>query len=252
MSGRGEIPESSVFQSPEVRKRAHFLLRKVNKAIRDFSLIEDGDRIAVAVSGGKDSLTLLLLLHWRRRFVRQEYEITAVNVQTDYGFGASEESLRNFFEREGIPYAFEHIELRRGSIPGEDTLNCFWCSWNRRKALFEAAHRMGCNKLAFAHHLDDVAATVLLNLFYHGRAEGMKPKVAFFGGVVTVIRPLIYVEEYETARFARAADLAVEGVPCPLAGNTKRSRMKELLRSLEREIPQVKTNLLKVALEAGG
>jgi len=243
-----QITRESIFNDPEVRKRAHFLLRKINKAIRDYSLIEDGDKIAVAVSGGKDSLTLLHLLHWRRNFVPQKYELIAVNVQTDYGYGASRETLEAIFQREGLPYVFEHVSLKEGSRVDKEPLNCFWCSWNRRKALFLTAHRLGCNKLAFAHHADDAAATLLLNLFYHGRVEGMKPKLEFFGGVITVIRPLIYVEESEILRFARAAKLMLAVDDCPLKKATKRARMKELVKALERELPQIKVNLLKVAL----
>lgn len=246
------LKPDSIFHNPEVQKRAHFLLRKINKAIRDYNLIEDGDKIAVAVSGGKDSLTLLHLLHWRRKFVPQKYELVALNVQTDYGYGVPPQVLEGVFQREGIPYAFEHVNLKESAKAVKDPLNCFWCSWNRRKTMFIAAHRLGCNKLAFAHHADDAAATLLLNLFYHGRMEGLKPRLEFFDGVITVIRPLIYLEEHEITRFARMAGLILETNRCPLAGATRRARMKELVKTLERELPQIKVNLLKVALPVTG
>ena len=232
----------------ELSSRVRFLLRKVDKAVRDYKLIEDGDRIAVAVSGGKDSLVLLHLLVRRRALVPERYEVIALNVRTDYPCGAPRKVLEPIFRREGVPFSFEEISLKEGSKG--NPLNCFWCSWNRRKALFLAAHRLGCNKIAFAHHADDAIVTFLLNLFNHGRAEGMSPRVEFFGGLLTLIRPLIYLEEREIARFARVAGLVLELVPCPLAGSTQRDKLKDLVRTLEREFPQLKANLLRASLKS--
>lgn len=232
----------------ELSSRARFLLRKVDKAVRDYKLIEDGDRIAVAVSGGKDSLVLLHLLVRRRALVPERYEVIALNVRTDYPCGAPREALEPIFRREGVSFSFEEVSLKEGSKG--NPLNCFWCSWNRRKALFLAAHRLGCNKIAFAHHADDAIVTFLLNLFNHGRAEGMSPRVEFFGGLITLIRPLIYLEEKEIAHFARIAGLVLELVPCPLAGSTKRDRLKEFVKALEREFPQLRANLLRASLKS--
>lgn len=246
-----KVTEGSLLNSPEIRRRVYFLLKKVNRAIRDHNLIGEGDKIAVAVSGGKDSLVLLHLLHWRRFFSPQHYDLIAINIQNNYGFGVPKEVLERIFQREGIPYVFEHIDLKEGSKPGEDPLNCFWCSWNRRKALFLTAYRLGYTKIAFAHHADDVAATLLLNLFFHGKPEGLKPKVPMFDGLLTIIRPLYYLEEKEIMNFARQAGLMVEQNRCPRASETRRARMNELLRTLEREIPYLKANLIKVAERCG-
>lgn len=246
-----KVPEGSLLNSPEIRRKAYFLLKKVNKAIRDHKLIEDGDKIAVAVSGGKDSLTLLHLLHWRRFFSPQRYELIAINIQNNYGFGVPKEVLERLFQREGIPYVFEYVDLEEGSKPGEDPLNCFWCSWNRRKALFLTAYRLGYTKIAFAHHADDVAATLLLNLFFHGKLEGLRPKVPMFDGLLTIIRPLYYLEEKEIMSFARQAGLVMEENRCPRASETRRARMNELIRTLEQEIPSLKANLIKVAERFG-
>jgi len=115
----------------------------------------------------------------------------------------------------------------------------------RRKALFLAADRLGCNKMAFGHHSDDVAQTTLLNLFYHGRLETTEPRVTFFGGKITVIRPLLYVPEKELFRFARACEFPVGGAPCPQGANSARTKMQNLLRTLEKDCPQVKANLFR-------
>jgi len=123
--------------------------------------------------------------------------------------------------------------------------SCFWCAWNRRKGLFQTAHELGCNKVAFGHHADDVAQTTLLNLFYQGRLETMEPKVEFFEGVITVIRPLVYVPEKEIVRFAQAAGFPLQGVACPHAVTSRRTKMARLLRQIETECPQVKVNLFR-------
>jgi tRNA 2-thiocytidine biosynthesis protein TtcA len=130
-------------------------------------------------------------------------------------------------------------------------LNCFRCSWHRRKALFQAAHRLGCRKLALGHHADDAAETALLNLFYHGRLETMEPRVSFFDGQVIVIRPLIHVEEKEMVRFARSCGFPTDLGCCPRGAESRRRRMKELLRAVERDMPKAKINLLRAAERYG-
>lgn len=230
-----------------VEKLAFYLLKKVNKAVRDYDLIKEGDRIVVAVSGGKDSLSLLKLLKVRQPLVRESYQLVAVHVQSDLDCGGyvPREELEMLFQTEGVEYSFEEVSLVGEGEQGAEQPNCFWCSWNRRKALFLAADRLRCNKVAFGHHADDVAQTTLLNLLYHGRLQTMEPKVPFFGGKITVIRPLVYVPEKELARFARACGFPAGDAPCPTSLTSKRARMKDLLRGIEKECPQVKVNLLR-------
>ncbi len=234
-------------------KLAFYLLKKVNKAVRDHGLIEDGDQIVVAVCGGKDSLSLLKLLDVRQPLVRESYHLLAVHVQSDLDRGGHfrRPELERLFQGEGVEYSFEEMSLALEE-DGSGELNCFWCSWNRRKALFLAADRLGCNKVAFGHHADDVARTTLLNLLYHGRLETMEPKVSFFGGKITVIRPLAYVPEKELVRFARACGFPGMGAPCPNSVTSKRATMKDLLRAIEKECPQVKTNLFRAVQEYRG
>jgi tRNA 2-thiocytidine biosynthesis protein TtcA len=229
------------------RKLSYWLLKKVNKAARDYKLIEDGDRIAVAVSGGKDSLSLLRLLQVRRESAREQYELIAVHVQTDYipGGEAHSARLESWLADNRIPYAIEPISIPPSAPGSEPQPNCFRCSWNRRKAIFLTAHRLGANKVAFGHHADDVAQTTLLNLFYHGRLETMEPRVEFFGGLITVIRPLAYVPEKELLRFARANDFPLEPYCCPNSRSSRRAKMAQLLRAIEADCPRVKVNLAR-------
>jgi tRNA 2-thiocytidine biosynthesis protein TtcA len=233
-----------VEQDP-ARKLSYWLLKKVNKAVRDYNLIEDGDRIAVAVSGGKDSLSLLRLLQVRQESAQEHYELIAVHVQSDYipGGEAQRARLESWLADNLLPYAIESISIRPG--PGDRQPNCFWCSWNRRKAIFLTAHRLGANKVAFGHHADDIAQTALLNLFYHGRLETMEPRVEFFGGLITVIRPLAYVPEKELARFAQASDFPQEPYCCPTGLDSRRAKIAQLLRVIESDCPGVKDNLAR-------
>jgi len=230
-----------------VEKLAFYLLKKVNKAVRDYDLIKERDRILVAVSGGKDSLSLLKLLKVRRPLVRESYHLVAVHVQADLNCGGyvPREELEMLFQTERVEYSFEEVSLVGEGEQGAEQPNCFWCSWNRRKALFLAADRLRCNKVAFGHHAADVAQTTLLNLLYHGRLQTMEPKAPFFGGEITVIRPLVYVPEKELARFARACGFPAGHAPCPTSLTSKRARMKDLLRGIEKECPQLKVNLLR-------
>jgi tRNA 2-thiocytidine biosynthesis protein TtcA len=230
------------------RPLAKRLLRKVNKAVREYDLIGDGDRIVVAVSGGGDSLSLLRLLQMRQRSVPQKVALTAVHVYDDAG---PDERLRTdleaWFQASGVEYAFEPLEVP----PNEPRpLSCFRCAWHRRKALFLTADRLNCNKVAFGHHADDVAETALLNLFYSGRLASMEPKVEFFNGQVTVIRPLIYVSKEELIRFAEASGFPTPPPHCPNSLTSRRARMQALLQELESDHPGVRSNLLRALRKA--
>jgi tRNA 2-thiocytidine biosynthesis protein TtcA len=235
-------------------KQAYYLLKKVNKAIRDHDLVGDGDRIAVAVSGGKDSLSLLRLLRARRRSARERYDLVAVHVvpadDAPCGGGSDAEALKAWLAGEGVESAFVPMEEATGQPGRESQSPCFHCAWRRRKALFLAAERLGCNTVALGHHADDIAQTTLLNLFYQGRLETMRPRVTFFGGKLTVIRPLAYVPEKELVRFARACDFPAAPAPCDAAETSRRTLMAQILRQVEKTYPKVKINLWRAVERA--
>jgi tRNA 2-thiocytidine biosynthesis protein TtcA len=225
----------------------YYLLKKVNKVIREYGLIADGDRIAVAVSGGKDSLSLLRLLGARQRSSRERYRVVAVHVtpapDAPCGTDGDTSALEAWFQSEGVEYAFAPMEPARGQSERENQSPCFHCAWRRRKALFLAAERLGCNKVAFGHHADDIAQTTLLNLFYQGRLETMRPRVEFFAGQLTVIRPLAYVPEKELVRFAAACEFPPAPASCTIAEASRRALMAHILRTVEKTYPKVKINL---------
>jgi tRNA 2-thiocytidine biosynthesis protein TtcA len=237
---------------------ASFLLKPFTQACKEFDLLAEGDRVAVAVSGGKDSRALLELLLHHQRKAPYRYELLALHVVgTPAGFPdrsaersrrSLQSELESWFWELGVEHHFVPLELP----PGEPLpLDCFRCSWNRRKALFTAAVGLNCNKLAFGHHADDAAATTLLNLMFNGRLETMAPRVEFFDGAVTVIRPLIYLPEKELARYGRAAGFP-DPPACPQGLTSRRAQIRALLRQFGRDQKQIRANLWRAARRAMG
>ena len=226
-------------------KLTYYLLKNVNKAIREFDMIADGDRVAIAVSGGKDSRSLLHLLHARQRTVPERYHLIALHVEAEIpGYPHLRPVLEPWFCEMGVDYAFVPLELS----PDEPLpMDCFRCSWNRRKTLFRKAHELGCNKLAFGHHADDAVQTTLLNLFYSGRLETMAPNVQFFDGQILLVRPLIYLEERRLERLAKELAFPLHEVTCPLNQTSKRAWIKDWLRQAGPDYRQIRTNLWRAA-----
>jgi len=226
-----------------------FLLKSVNKAIRIYDLIADGDRIALALSGGKDSRCLAHLLRRRQEFARERYTLSAIHVlpssDAPCNGAVDAEGLHDWAQDLGIDLSQVAMEAATGSPARKGQSPCFYCSWRRRKALFAKAQELGCNKLAFGHHADDVAATTLLNLFYQGRVETMEPKVSLFGGVLTVIRPLYLVPEKDIVPLARALGFASAEHPCTVRDTSKRRTMERIIRMVEQDYRGVKMTMLR-------
>jgi len=223
--------------------------RSCGKAIGDFNLIEEGDRIAVAVSGGKDSWTLLHILDDLRQRAPVNFELMAVNF--DPGFsGYRSDLIADYLQRHNIPC---HLEKTASAAVIEEKLRagssyCAFCARLRRGFLYSVAQRLNCNKLALGHHLDDFIETLLLNQFYAGRLAAMSPKMPADNGEQTVIRPLVYVEEALISDYSARCDFPIISCACPLAEEQEqrqqRQRMKHLIGALSSEIPQVRHSLL--------
>lgn len=220
----------------------------VGRAIADFSLIEEGDRIAVAVSGGKDSYALLHLLEALRKRAPVKYELVAVNIDSGYpGYRSdiisrhlAEHGFRHHMEKTGH---YDIIKEKRR--PGSSY--CSICARLKRGVLYTLAQQLGCNKLALGHHLDDFVETLLLNQFFVGSLKAMAAKMLADNGLTTVIRPLVYVEEKEIISLSHANNFPVVCCRCPVCGvaDMQRKRMKSLLADLEKENPSVKRSMLK-------
>jgi tRNA 2-thiocytidine biosynthesis protein TtcA len=225
-------------------KLGFFISKKVGRAICDFNMLADGDRVAVGVSGGKDSLSLLKILEERRRIVPIKYKVVALHLDMGYG-GMPSGILKRHFQANGYEYHIKKINILDTVDGDSKRINCFWCSWNRRKHLFLLAHKYGCRKLALGHHKDDIIHTLLLNMFFQGDVSSMAPRQEMFKGEITIIRPLAYVEEKELARFAKELGLPLASCRCPNAQNNKRILMRQIVNKLEKICPQVKTNLFR-------
>ena len=225
---------------------AHYLLRSVNKAQRHYRLFDPDDRVLVAVSGGKDSLTLLDLLYRRRVYGPEKLHLVAGHVQSDYhcGRAVSSDWLATWCAERDIPLLCTDIQVA-DVVANSAHSRCFWCARARRKALFTLARKADCAKLAFGHHADDVAETTLMNLFYNGRIEALQARSALFDGTLTVVRPLALVEERDIATFARASGYPIEGLPCPEGARSRRALMKRILRDAEIERHDVKRSIYK-------
>ncbi len=226
-----------------LQKTEFFISKKAGKAITDYHMIDDGDKILVAVSGGKDSLALLRVLENRRHFVPIRYDLLAVHIDSGYPRSFSRE-LSRYFKELGVPYHIEKIDIRRQMKAGKK-IDCFWCSWNRRKALFEAADRFGCKRVALGHHKDDIVQTILMNLLFHGEISSMRPMQEMFGGKIFIIRPLAYVEERQIRKFAREVRLPVQECSCPHARVSNRAQVARIIAGFERSYPEVKTNIFR-------
>ncbi len=232
-------------RNPEQADKLAFYLNKtITRAVKRYHVLEDRDRILVAVSGGKDSLTLLDLLHRRRRTAAEKYTLIAAHVQSDYscGLAVPEPWIEAYCHELGVPYVSRPIKVA-DELEQMDRSRCFRCAWERRKALFALADELGCNKLAFGHHADDYVETVLLNLFYAGRFEGMEGRGSFFDGQLTIIRPLIFLEEKNIPPFVRASGFPIGGDRCPESLVSRRTYVKQLLRQLEDDSRGVKRHI---------
>jgi tRNA 2-thiocytidine biosynthesis protein TtcA len=233
--------------SPGKNNRVTRLKRAVGRAIADFNLIEEGDRIMVGVSGGKDSYTLLHLLERLRKRAPIRYELMAVTIDSGYP-GFRTDIIREYLQETGIPFHIEPTEhyqiIEAKRRPGSSY--CSFCARLKRGTLYGLAQRFNCNKLALGHHLDDFVETLLLNQFYVGSLKAMAPRMLADNGHTTVIRPLVYVAEDEIIAFAREMGFPVVCCRCPVCGvaDIKRKRMKGLLKELTQEIPFIRQSLL--------
>ncbi len=221
------------------------LIGQMGQASRDHALIEAGDHVLVAISGGKDSYTLLDLL--RKLQSRAPFDFTFIAVNIDQGHpGYPVHILTEYLTREGYPFEIvseDTYSIVKEKVP-EGKTYCSLCSRLRRGILYTTARRLGANKIALGHHRDDLTVTLLLNLFYAGQIKAMPPRLQADDGENIVIRPLCYSAEQDIAEYARL--MAFPILPCDLCGsqdNLKRQRVKRLIAELHAENPNVRGNL---------
>ena len=225
------------------------LFSYTRQAINDFQMIQDGDKIAIGVSGGKDSLALLYALTGLQKFIPEKIQLVAVTV--DLGFGKFQtESVKELCQKLEIEYHIVKTQIadilkakiKEGSF-------CSLCAKMRKGALNNFAKELGCNKIAYAHHKDDFIETMLLSLLYEGQFFSFPPVKYFEEADITVIRPLIYILEKDIIGFQNKMNLQSVKNPCPFDKNTKRESVKKLLHQIQKENPQAKEKMFNAIMK---
>jgi tRNA(Ile)-lysidine synthase TilS/MesJ len=230
--------------------RLQQVLSYVRKAVDDYHMIEAGDKIAVGISGGKDSLTLLYALHGLKRFYPNPFDIHAVTV--DLGFqNLALDKIKALCGALNVEYTIVKTDIAQIIFEERREENpCSLCAKMRKGALNQAIQAVGCNKVAYAHHKDDVVETMLMSLIFEGRFHTFSPVTYLDRTGLTVIRPLIYMREADVIGFVHKYNVPVVKSPCPADGHTKREYVKQLLRQLSRENPGVRERMF-TAIQSG-
>jgi len=213
--------------------------RKFNKALREYRLIDDGDKVLVALSGGKDSLCLLELLGRRMKIDRPKFSVEAIHVRMEnITYETDTTYLQRFADSLGVP--LHVVTTRFDDATATKKPACFLCSWHRRKQIFNLAQQIGCNKIALGHHQDDIIHTTLLNLFFQGHFSTMPPKLTLRKMPLTIIRPLCMVAEADIADYAARHAYEKQLKLCPYEKASHREDMKRLFNEVEQMNPEAR------------
>ena len=219
------------------------ILSFMRKAIEDYKMIEEGDKVGVALSGGKDSISMLIGLKALQRFYPKNFEIIAISINPGFDF-FDKEFLEKTCKEIDVPLFIEDTNIKEIVFDVREEKNpCSLCANFRRGALNSVAIKEGCNKIALGHNEDDVLETFLLNLLYGGSINTFAPKSYMDRSGITLIRPLIYAPEKSIKTFIKKNSIEVMNKCCPMDGVSKREDMKTLIHDLQKEIPMVKTNI---------
>ncbi|MBR2650683.1 MAG: tRNA 2-thiocytidine(32) synthetase TtcA [Clostridia bacterium] len=221
------------------------MLSFVRRAVDDYGMIEEGDVIAIGVSGGKDSLSLLEAMAYMKRFYPKKYEIKAITINMGFE-GVDYSPISALCDSLGVEYRVVDTEIAKIIFDVRQESNpCSLCAKLRRGSLHAAAVELGCNKVALGHHFDDVVETFMMNLFFEGRLGCFSPVTYLSNRKISLIRPLIYATEKDVAYFSRKRSLPIVKNPCPEDKETERENMKQLLASLERENEGLRHRIFK-------
>ena len=213
-----------------------YVYKTMGKSILEYNMLEDNDKILVGISGGADSLSLLKLFTMRKRRIPIKLDFIACLIVTEF-IKVNVNTVAQFCKENNIPFMTKKLSL------GNNNINCFWCSWNRRKVLFETAKECGCNKIALGHNLDDITETILMNMFFFGEISSMKPKISLFNGKLTIIRPLAYIDKATIYNFARKANIPFTDYKCLYGKDSRRELVKGIIKTAEESCPYTKKNI---------
>lgn len=226
------------------------VLSRVRKAVDDYGMIKEGDRIAIGISGGKDSLTLLYALAHLRIFYPNHFEIHAITV--DLGFGNFHlNKIEDLCEKLNVPYTIVSTEIAEIVFEKRKETNpCSLCAKMRKGALNEKIKELGCNKVAYGHHKADMVETLMMSMIFESRIHCFSPVTYLDRMDLTVIRPLMYMNEEDIIGFQNKMDLPVAKSPCPMDGNTKREYAKQLIRQLDHDHPGARDHMFQALVNA--
>ncbi len=234
---------NGVYLNPRDKRRFSVFAKHVGRGINRFNMIEEGDRILIAVSGGKDSLALAAALAERRKWVPIKYSLSAMQIEwREFPLKDGERrAIDRYFESLRIPLYRVKAKIFPDSY--EKEFNCYICSRNRKRIIFSEAEKFGIKKIALGHHMDDIVETTLINLLFRGEFSTMMPVQEFFGGRMKIIRPMCEVKEGEIDRIATILKLPVVPVRCPKMGINERNFIRSIIREIERKNKRVKENI---------
>lgn len=208
------------------------IIKKTGKAINQYNLIKADDSVLVALSGGKDSLTLLETITLRLKHLPIKYDVAAMHITVEnIPYEIDNDYMSDFCKSLGVPYYKKSINVDISSI--KDGSPCFLCSWYRRKELFKAMKEFKCNKLALGHHLDDAIETLIMNMIFEGSFSTMPPKVSMFDNEFDIIRPLFLIDEKDIDKYASIRGFKRERKTCPYKNKSTRNTIKSIVREFE-------------------
>lgn len=226
----------------DVQKLKHSIAKRFHKAISQYSLIEDGDKILVGVSGGKDSLCLLELLSEKARIQRPAFKIEAVHIRMEnIHYETDTTYLQHFADRLGV--RLHIITTRFGQKEGKQKPACFLCSWHRRKQIFNLAQELKCNKIALGHNMDDIIHTTLMNLFFQGHFSTMPVRLCMHKMALTIIRPLCLVREADIQEYATISNYEKQLKLCPFENKSHRADIRRLYDEIENMYPDARYSI---------
>lgn len=224
------------------KSHIEYVKNRVAKAVTDYQMISDGDRVLVAVSGGKDSLVMLETLAAFKKYGFVSYEIEALHINVnDVPYAIDKDFFSQICEK--LDVRSHIIDINAGIETRGKKSHCFVCSWHRRKTLFTYARDNGFQKLALGHHLDDAVETLLINMAYHANISSIPGKLSMFEGALEVIRPLILLTDKDTREFANIRNYNELKQSCPFEDVTKRTTARNLVRQMEKIHPKARFNL---------
>jgi tRNA 2-thiocytidine biosynthesis protein TtcA len=232
----------SMAQFTEEEKIYRRVETRFSKGVVKYRLIEEGDKILVGLSGGKDSLALLELLGRRSKILKPKFTVVAAYIaMTNIPYQSDVEYLKSYAESFGVPFVYSETSFDESTDTRKS--RCFLCSWNRRKALFAVAKEQGCNKIALGHHMDDILETLLMNQVFQGAFSTMPPKLVMRKFDMTVIRPMCLIPEADLIALAEVRNFKKQKKNCPFEIQSHRSEMKKVLRLFEEMNPEARYSL---------